>query len=497
MVCALVGPKRLDPWVIAAIVVGVALRFINLGAAALWFDETFSYYHSVTPWPDFLRVVVEDNQAPIYYTILKAWSEVAGLSPWAMRVPGLVASAACIPLMAAVARVAAGERAARATAWLAALSPYLIQHAQDARPYALLSTFATIDLLLLVRFVTGHSARLGVLWVLFAVAVVATHYYGIFFLAGEGLALLLLHPKPFRSWLPAGVVAGGLCGAIVLLAARAANGTFAGEYVFGVTAMPGVVWSLLTGYTLMPTSEQLHALGPKAILPDLPIALLALPAFAVVALAGIRLVSRPAGVALLSAFGVALLAPFFYRLAAGAGVHPRYFAAAIAPVLVLTAVGMAPDRLSSPRGISTIALGLVMMLATFLHLRDTGHGREDVYAAGRWLDANVPVDEEILITSIEMEHLAHFHWPKRHFRRYPVDHHAVKPSLIPSIVDGLPFGDHDHAYYLIGRAWISDPDGELQHALVQRYPACPGVEVAGIRILCLRRTNAAVAHGGS
>jgi uncharacterized membrane protein len=66
MVCARVGPKRLDPWVIAAIVVGVALRFINLGAAALWFDETFSYYHSLTPWPDFLRVVVQDNQAPIY-----------------------------------------------------------------------------------------------------------------------------------------------------------------------------------------------------------------------------------------------------------------------------------------------------------------------------------------------------------------------------------------------------------------------------------------------
>src|SRR6185436_7906350 len=128
MVCARVGPKRFDPWVIAAIVVGVALRFINLGAAALWFDETFSYYHSVTPWPDFLRVCVEDNQAPIYYTILKAWSDVAGLSPWAMRVPGLVASAACIPLMAAIARVAAGERAARTAAWLAALSPYLIQH---------------------------------------------------------------------------------------------------------------------------------------------------------------------------------------------------------------------------------------------------------------------------------------------------------------------------------------------------------------------------------
>jgi len=32
MVCGRVGPKRLDPWVIAAVVVGVAWRFVDLGA---------------------------------------------------------------------------------------------------------------------------------------------------------------------------------------------------------------------------------------------------------------------------------------------------------------------------------------------------------------------------------------------------------------------------------------------------------------------------------
>jgi hypothetical protein len=32
MVSGRVGPKRLDPWVIAAVLVGVRLRFINLGA---------------------------------------------------------------------------------------------------------------------------------------------------------------------------------------------------------------------------------------------------------------------------------------------------------------------------------------------------------------------------------------------------------------------------------------------------------------------------------
>ncbi len=490
------GHQRFDPWVIAAIVVGVALRFVNLGAAPLWFDETYTFHHLTIPWQGYVAAVMRDNQAPVYYAATKAWTEIAGLTPWTMRIPGLLASLACIPLVAAITRVVAGERSARAAAWVAAVSPFLIQHAQDARPYALLAAFATIDLLLLVRFVEGRSPRLGVLWVLFAFAVVATHYYGIFFLAGEGLALLILRPQPLRAWLPAGIVAGGISGALVLAAVQKASGIFGGQYIFGITALPGVVWSMLTGYTLVPTSEQLHALGPRAILPDLPIALIALPAFLVIASAGVRELGGTARITLLTTFCVALLAPFFYRLVAGAGVHPRYFAAAIAPVLVVTAVGMAPDRLAGLRGAATLVLGAVMVYATYLHLRDTGHGREDIIAAGRWLEANVPVDEEILITSSEMETLARFHWPNRHFRPYPAEKGAVKPEQIPRLVESLPFDGDPRALFMVGRAWLSDPEGKLQEALAARYSACPGADVPGIRIHCYQPRAAAVADAG-
>ena len=419
---------------------------------------------------------------------------LTGLSPWSLRVPGLLASVACIPLMAAAAGVLAGTRAARTAAWLAAVSPFLVQHAQDARPYALLAAFAVADLLVLLRFIEGRSRRLGVLWVVLAFAVVATHYYGIFFLAGEGLALLILRPQPIRSWLPAGIVAGALCGALVIAAVLYASGHFAGEYTFGLTALPGVIWSMISGYTLMPTSEQLHALGPRAILPDLPIALVAVPAFAIIALAGLRALDGRSRVVLLASFGVALLAPFCYRLVAGAGVHPRYFAAGIAPLLILTAIGMAEGERQWPRRASIMLIASIMMLATGLHLRDTGHGREDVRAAGQWLDANVPADEEILVTSGEMEHLARFHWPSRRFRRYPADVAPVRSDQISATVERLPFPG-ERAIFMVGRAWLTDPTGTLQTALTERYTNCPGTEVPGIRIFCfLPRTENTVAR---
>ncbi len=488
------GQQRFDPWVIAAIVVGVALRFVNLGAAPLWFDEMYTYEMLHLPWHGYLGRVMHDNQAPIYYAAAKAWTSYVGFSPWMMRIPGLLASAACVPLAAAIARTVTRERGTRAVAWVVALSPFLIQHAQDARPYALLAAVAAVNLLVLIRYVEGRSSHLGVLWVVSAFAVVATHYYGLFFLAGEGLALLILRPRPLRGWLPAGVVAGAACTGLVLAALQRASGDFGAEYVFGGAALPGVVWSLLTGYTLMPTSEQLHMLGPSAVLPHLPIALATVPAFAIVTAAGLRAVERKARVVLLATFGFALLAPFVYRLVAGVGVHPRYFAAAAAPILIVTGAGMAPAHFRSLRGIATVVLALVMAYATFLHLRDTGHGREDVTAAGQWLDAHVPPDEEILVTSIEMEAFARFTWPHRRFRLYPTDKGVIRPERIQALVEQFPFQNRPRAIFLVGRAWVTDPDGKLQSALAHRYAACPGVEVQGIRIHCFQPQAATVAN---
>ena len=102
--------------------VGVALRFVNLGAAPLWFDETYTFHHLVIPWDGWLQAVMKDNQAPVYYAIAKVWTETTGVSPWLMRVPGLLASVACIPLSG---RDRPGaDRCARhgLAAWLAAIS---------------------------------------------------------------------------------------------------------------------------------------------------------------------------------------------------------------------------------------------------------------------------------------------------------------------------------------------------------------------------------------
>ena len=486
--------REVDAVVLTACVAGLVFRFVQLGTAPLWFDETYTVRHMVVPWSRFLGQVLGDNQSPLYYLLLRMWTAVAGLSPFSLRVVGVIASAACIPLIAAAGDVVGGRRVARTAAWLTAISPFLVQHAQDARPYALLAAVGTAHLLVLLRFVAGRSTRLDALWVLGAVAVIGTHYYGIFFLFGQGLALLLLHPQPIRSWLPAGAVAGLLCVSVVAGAALATPGQFAGEYTLGPAALPGVVWSLMTGYTLLPTSEALHEIGIRAIIPDLPFALVTLPAFVVIVVAGLRAIEPRTRIVLVVTFLTALLSPFAVRAFAGAGIHPRYFAAAFAPFMLVLAAGVAQGEGRDLRTVSAVALTVVMTVAMMLHLHNTSHGREDVVAAGRWLDANVPPDEEILVTSGEMAVLARFHWPNRRFRLYPDrGDTAIPTDAISDMADALPFAGRDHAIFIFGRAWLTDPTGAFQTTLSQRYPGCGGTEVSGIRILCLRPRADAVA----
>src|SRR5262249_58871969 len=135
-----------------------------------------------------------DNQPRLYFAVAKLAHDWIGESPWAVRLPSALIGAAAVPFVAAAAEVLCGRRAARWAAWFAALSPVLVHHAQEARMYALVATFAAANLLALARWATGRSRRLGVLYVASALALVATHYYAVFYVAGTALAAVLVRP---------------------------------------------------------------------------------------------------------------------------------------------------------------------------------------------------------------------------------------------------------------------------------------------------------------
>lgn len=474
-----------DRWLHAALLIAIAVRLVRLDGAPLWLDEVITARWMALPWREMVRTVLADNHPPLYFLVLQGWSQIAGTSAWALRLPSVVVSCVTVLLVAALAGTLGGRSAARFAAWFTALSPFLIHHGQEARMYALVGALAAGQLLLLARFVTGRTRRLGTAFVLTAAALVGTHYYGVFLVAAEMLVLLILHPRPLVSWLPAWCASGLAIVGSLLLAALLATHRTGGTYQPGLEALPGIVWSLLSGYALLPGSAALHRDGARAALLYLPLALPGLAALAVTAAIGVHAAERRARLVLLTTLGVTLLGPAAVGLVMpGVGMNPRYAVAGMPALLVTLGIGAAASHGRRVAMLAATALGAIMLVGSALHVAQPLDGREDIRAAGRWLNAHVPVDEQILVTSRDMETVATFHWPARRFQLYPGPHTTVGPANLPAIADGLPFGDAERVFYLLGRAWDSDPGDLLPPALAERYGTCPGTEVEGIRILC-------------
>jgi len=388
-------------------------------------------------------------------------------------------------LIGAIAWTIKDRIAGRWAAWLAALSPYLLQHAQEARMYTLLGLLAAANTLLLVRFVTKKSQGLGTAFVLINAGLLATHYYGIFFIVAEFITLFVLDLKRWRTWASVMGISLLMMVGPVFAAKYLATPHAGGSYEMGILALPGLVWSLISGYTLLPSSAELHTQGTRAVLLYLPLAFAGFVALLVLSCSALWTLPKTRWLPLVIMIGTVILGPFVASMFFDVGNNPRY-AMASCPALLAFVVAGFPNAMRDHVRIGAAAVFIIIMVsASALHLANPGHGREDIYTVGEWLDANVPVEEEILVTSDEMATLARFHWPHRRFKNYPIGKTVVKRSSADNVAAALPFGNSKRVIYMFGRTWVSDPNDALHAALIDRYATCPGIKARGIEVLCL------------
>jgi mannosyltransferase len=118
------------------------LRLPTLSSRSLWLDETYSAWFAALPLHElWTRVPLYETHPPLYYTLLKAWSALAGRSEAGLRSLSALASVLTVVLIPAGARLArlggAAERIALLAGLFLALNANSILFAQQARPYAL------------------------------------------------------------------------------------------------------------------------------------------------------------------------------------------------------------------------------------------------------------------------------------------------------------------------------------------------------------------------
>ncbi len=120
-----------------ALLLGFGLRLIALESRSLQYDDAFSIFLAVRSLPEIVTGTAADTMPPLYYFLLHFWMFISR-EIWFIRLLSVIISLLLIALVYQIVNLWAGRSAAGWAAFLTAISPLQIYHAQDIRMYALL-----------------------------------------------------------------------------------------------------------------------------------------------------------------------------------------------------------------------------------------------------------------------------------------------------------------------------------------------------------------------
>jgi len=351
---ALATPVRVG--LVLAVVLGVVVRFVQ--PSAMWLDEALTTNIARLPLGDIGTALLRDGHPPLYYWLLHGWMEAFGTSNPAIRALSGVFAVATLPFAWWAGSRVGGRLVGAWTLFIAALSPYAVHYATEARMYSL------VMLLVLAGVVAVYASleRTRVL-PLVGVAIVAgallwAHYWSLYLVGVTGAYVLAI-----AIWRPARRRAALWCAAAIAVGSS--------TFLLWVPSLldqlgkTGTPWSVRTGPTevLTVTVSDLGGGGwPSSLLLGMLVIALALIGLfgrldddeRAVQLTG-RL--RPSAVPVLGVAAATLIVATVVQQASGTGYVSRY-AAVIVPLLW---IGAAVGATQVPRNWPRITVALLIV----------------------------------------------------------------------------------------------------------------------------------------
>jgi uncharacterized membrane protein len=204
-------PGVLLAWLTAILLLGWALRTHDLEVRSLWADEGWTMLLSAGPGlDDVVRTLAHDQHPPLYFVIFRLWRTVAGEGEFAGRYLGVLAGLIAVAGTYQLGRALFSPLAGVLAALLLALADLPIDLAQEVRHYSLLLTFVALSCMAYARWWRRPTRLNRAGYVLATLAMLYTHYLGLYVLGVQGLHLLLAR-RPWRR-LAEGVLLMGAVG---------------------------------------------------------------------------------------------------------------------------------------------------------------------------------------------------------------------------------------------------------------------------------------------
>ena len=176
---------------LAIVLLSFALRAYRLDHQELRGDEAATWAYSIRSFAEMLQFYKTHAHPPLYYPLMHLWFPFAGTSEYALRFLPLVNGTVLVAILIALCARWFGWRAAAVVGFLAAISPYQIYFAQDARSYTLATWLGIASTLALWQALERSRWRDWMLYGVLILVLAYTHYY--FF-------LIVLFQAAFALW---------------------------------------------------------------------------------------------------------------------------------------------------------------------------------------------------------------------------------------------------------------------------------------------------------
>lgn len=180
---------------VGILAIGLALRCIALQERSIAYDDAFSYFLAQQDLSKIITGTAADTMPPLYYFLLHGWIGLGGSQLWWLRLLSVGLNLGAVIVLYLLVRRIAGETAGLWAAFLGAISPLQIYHAQDLRMYALLAFCQLLYYLFFVRIYQEKRPKtLWLDWIGFALTgagAMYTHNLAIFVLVVPNMFLLI------------------------------------------------------------------------------------------------------------------------------------------------------------------------------------------------------------------------------------------------------------------------------------------------------------------
>lgn len=461
--------RRVRGVLVLILVLAAALRAFHLGAESVWLDEAASIQIASDPAVDVLSDAAQDVHPPLYYLTLHAWMRVFGDSEAAVRWLSVVISLLAVVAIARAAAFWFGREAAIVAALLAAISPLAIAFAQEGRMYALLSLLATLSVDEFLRLVKTGARRAWIGYVAATAAMLYTHAYAGFVVAGEALWLVGVivgsRAERAQAWRR-----GGLAISLAVLA-----------FLPWVPSFLAQVRGVEHSFWIPPSGTLAGAIEAQA--GSLPLACLLLTLAAI----GVVAARRGAAAPLLASVVVCVIGiPYALSRVSSPIFLPKYTIAALPAFLMLAAVGLThlPSRFVRVALLIAVVALTTAPLAAYASTRHKDDWRSVVADVERHAE---PGDLVVLSQT---------------FATAPFEYYSQRTDLIElPFIDGVSEGLTSRSLAELARAavasydrvWVveSDPDAATaaMTAALGRYEVVRKISGGGVDAALYVRRN--------